>query len=126
MFKKKLFLLSAIFIILFTVETIAQEEAYKPFAQVMPEPKGGMESIYKYISYPEIAARSGIEGKVFLLVYINEKGGVDDVKVVKGIGAGCDEAAVNGLKKVEFNPGKDDGVPIKVKMSLPVTFKLKK
>jgi protein TonB len=58
------------------------------------------------------------------LVYINEKGNVDDVKIVKGIGAGCDEAAINAIKGTQFSPGKDKGVPIKTKLSMPVTFKL--
>ena len=102
-----------------------QPDPYLPFAEVMPQPVGGMGEIYKKIEYPEMAKKAGVEGKVYLLVYINENGGVDDVKVLKGIGAGCDEAAENGIKQVKFTPGKNKGVPVKVKLSLPVIFKLK-
>jgi protein TonB len=105
--------------------SFSQEDPYKPFAQVMPEPSGGLANVYKTIAYPDIARKSGIEGKVYLLVYVNEKGSVDDVKVVKGIGAGCDEAAINAFKKANFSPGEDNGIPIKVKLTIPVTFKLK-
>ncbi|HVO75264.1 MAG TPA: energy transducer TonB [Ignavibacteriaceae bacterium] len=102
-----------------------QEDPYKPFADVMPEPVGGLESLYKTINYPDLAKKSGVQGKVYLLIYINETGGVDDVKVIKGIGAGCDEAAVDAVKKASFTPGKVNGAPVKTKLSLPVIFKMK-
>jgi protein TonB len=101
-----------------------KDDLYKPFAQVMPEPKDGLQSIYSKITYPAEAQKAGIEGKVYLLIYINEKGEVDDVKVLKGLGAGCDEAAVGAVKGTKFTPGKDNGIAIKVKLSLPVSFKL--
>ena len=101
-----------------------KEELYKPFAQVMPEPKDGLQSVYSKIKYPAEAQKAGVQGKVYLLVYINENGGVDDVKVLRGIGAGCDEAAVDAVKSTQFNPGKDNGVAVKVKLSLAITFKL--
>ena len=101
-----------------------QEDPYLPFAQVMPSPVGGMEAIYKHISYPEIAKKAGVSGKVYLLVYINEGGSVDQVKVVRGLGAGCDEAAIDGVKTVKFSPGKNNGAPVKVKLSLAIIFKI--
>ena len=101
-----------------------KDELYKPFAQIMPEPKDGLQSIYSKIKYPSDAQKAGIEGKVYLLIYINEKGDVDDVKVLKGLGAGCDEAATAAIKDTKFTPGKDNGKAIKVKLSLPITFKL--
>jgi protein TonB len=101
-----------------------QDDPYLPFAQVMPAPVGGMESVYKHIVYPESAKKAGVTGKVYVLVSINESGGVDQVKVVRGIGAGCDEAAMNGVKAVKFSPGKNDGSAVKVKLSLSIIFKL--
>lgn len=101
-----------------------KDELYKPFAQIMPEPKDGLQSIYSKIKYPSDAQKAGIEGKVYLLIYINEKGNVDNVKVLKGLGAGCDEAATAAIKDTKFTPGKDNGKAIKVKLSLPITFKL--
>jgi protein TonB len=117
-------LFAAFTTILLSNNANAQQDPYLPFAQVMPQPVGGIASIYKRIEYPEMAKKAGVEGKVYLLVYIDENGKVNDVKVLKGIGGGCDEAAVNGVKEVKFIPGKQNGVPVKVKLSLPVTFKL--
>ncbi len=103
---------------------LMEEDPYLPFAEVMPEPVGGMEIIYKKLEYPEIAKRMGKQGKVYLLVYVNESGVVDDVKVIKGIGGGCDEAAVKAIKELKFSPAKNGGVAVKVKLSLSIVFKL--
>lgn len=100
-------------------------EGYLAFAEVMPAPVDGMTAIYKHIEYPKMAIDAGVEGKVFILAYVNESGGVEDVKVVKGIGAGCDEAACDAVKKVKFTPGQHKGQPVKVKLSLSIVFKLK-
>jgi protein TonB len=100
------------------------DEDYLAFAEEMPSPIGGMPAIIKLISYPTIAKNANVEGKVFVLAYINEKGGVDDVKVLKGIGGGCDEAAIDAVKKSKFTPGKNGGVNVKVKLSLTITFKI--
>ena len=51
-----------------------------------------------------MAQRTKTEGKVYVLIYVNENGDVDDVKVVKGIGMGCDDEAVNAIKKTKFSP----------------------
>ena len=90
----------------------------------MPFPIGGLSAIQEKIVYPELAKRSGIEGKVYILAYINEKGIVDHAKVIKGIGAGCDEAALKAVKETKFSPGKQRGKPVKVQVSIPIVFKL--
>lgn len=105
---------------------ILQEDPYLPFAETMPEPEGGLEGIYKKLEYPALARKSGIEGKVYLLVYINESGNVDDIKVLKSVPGGCDDAAVKAVKAVKFSPGKNGGAPVKVKLSLCITFKMTK
>lgn len=101
-----------------------QGEEYLAFAEEMPQPVGGLKAIYKFIEYPDIAKRAGVEGKVYVLAFINEQGSVDDVKVVKGIGAGCDEATIEAVRKTKFSPGKSAGKSAKIKMSLQIEFKL--
>ena len=101
-----------------------QSTEYLAFADQMPEPVGGLPSIYKLITYPELAKNAGVQGKVYVLAFINETGGVDDVKVIKGIGAGCDEATVEAIKQTKFIPGQTAGKPAKIKMSLQIQFKL--
>jgi len=102
-----------------------QEDPYAAFAEVMPSPVGGLEAVIKRIVYPEIAKKAGLSGKLYLLIYVDEKGQVDDVKVIKGLGGGCDEAAVKAVRESKFSPGKNSEVPVKVKLSLPITFKMK-
>jgi protein TonB len=91
----------------------------------MPELIGGLGSIQSKINYPEIAKKAGVEGRVIVQFVVDESGGVIDPQVVRGIGAGCDEEAIRAVRQAKFTPGKQRGKPVKVKMSLPITFKLK-
>jgi TonB family protein len=100
------------------------EGEYKVETEVMPEIVGGFYSIQKNIRYPEIAKRAGIEGKVFVLAFIDEEGNVTNARVIKGIGAGCDEAALDAVKSVKFIPGMQNGKPVKVQVTIPIQFKL--
>ncbi len=93
--------------------------------EVQPEIIGGFNEIAKRIVYPEIAKRAGIEGKVIVKLYVNEFGEVTDTEIIKGIGAGCDEAAANAIKSVKFKPGMKGGKPVKVVFVIPIVFKLK-
>lgn len=106
-----------------------EEEEDEPeiffIVEEMPEPIGGIAAIQADVKYPEIARKAGVEGRVFLQFVVNEQGNVQDVVVSRGIGAGCDEEAVRAVSEAKFTPGKQRGKPVKVRMSLPVTFKLK-
>lgn len=121
----KFLIIFSIFFSSTTLQIYSQDKGYLAFADEMPEPVGGLAALYKEVKYPNIAKQAGVEGKVYVLAFINEKGTVDDVKVVKGIGAGCDKATVEAVKKAKFVPGKTAGKPAKVKMSLQIQFKLK-
>lgn len=100
------------------------EGTYFVTVENMPEPLGGIKAIQEKIVYPEIAKRAGIEGKVFVLAFIDEKGNVANAKIIKGIGAGCDEAALNAVMETKFAPGKQRGTPVKTQVSIPIVFKL--
>lgn len=103
---------------------VEEEPVYFVAVEEMPEPVGGIGEIQKKIVYPEIAKRAGVEGKVYVLAFVDESGTVTDAKIIKGIGAGCDEAALDAVKKTKFKPGKQRGKPVKVQVSIPVVFKL--
>lgn len=103
---------------------VEEEPVYFVAVEEMPEPIGGIGEIQKKIIYPEIAKRAGVEGKVYVLAFVDESGAVTDAKIIKGIGAGCDEAALDAVKKTKFKPGKQRGKPVKVQVSIPVVFKL--
>ena len=92
-------------------------------------PKGGMAAFYKYIGsklkYPSQATRMGVEGKVFVEFVINRDGTLVDVRVVRGIGAGCDEEAIRVVQSSPaWTPGKQRGKPVRQKYTLPIQFKL--
>ncbi|RPI64905.1 MAG: energy transducer TonB [Ignavibacteriales bacterium] len=103
---------------------VEEEPVYFVAVEEMPEPIGGIGEIQKKIVYPEIAKRAGVEGKVYVLAFVDESGNVTDAKIIKGIGAGCDEAALDAVKKTKFKPGKQRGKAVRVQVSIPVVFKL--
>lgn len=100
------------------------KETYYVAVDEMPNPIGGIQAIQSKILYPEIAKRAGIEGKVFIQAFIDENGDVADAKVIRGIGAGCDETALEAVKQTKFTPGKHKGEPVKVQVAIPIVFKL--
>jgi periplasmic protein TonB len=90
----------------------------------MPQPIGGIGAIQSKIVYPEIAKRAGVEGRVYVLAFVDKDGDVTKAKILKGIGAGCDEAALKAVEETKFTPGKQRGKPVNVQVSIPVVFKL--
>lgn len=95
----------------------------------MPEFKGGLEAFYKYLSkeikYPTQARKMGVEGKVFVEFVINTDGELTDIKIIKGIGAGCDQEALRVIQSCPaWVPGKQRGVPVNVKKVIPINFQL--
>jgi len=113
------------------VEGLEEEETETIFTIVESpaEPIGGMQAFYKYvgdkIKYPAQARRMAIEGKVFVEFVVNKDGSLTDFKVVKGIGAGCDEEAVRVLLTApKWKAGKQRGNPVRQRMVLPIYFVL--
>lgn len=124
-----------------TEETVIEEIVFKdePVEEVaeeiftivedQPAPKGGMPAFYEYVKkelkYPAQARRMGIEGKVYVQFVVDKDGSITEVTAIKGIGAGCDEEAVRVLQGApKWAPGKQRGRAVKVRMILPITFKL--
>lgn len=103
---------------------VEEEPTYFVAVEEMPEPIGGIKAIQEKIVYPEIAKRAGVEGKVYVLAFVDESGTVTKAQIIKGIGAGCDEAALDAVLKTKFKPGKQRGKPVKVQVSVPIVFKL--
>jgi periplasmic protein TonB len=95
----------------------------------MPSFPGGDESRIKYltenIKYPQMAKESGIQGTVYVTFVINEKGKVADVKVLRGIGGGCDEEAIRVVNMMPpWNAGKQSGKAVRVQFNMPIKFTL--
>ena len=90
----------------------------------MPELIGGIGGLQQKITYPEMARKAGVEGRVFIQFIVDEDGNVTDPQVLRGIGAGCDREALRVVREAKFKPGRQRGKPVRVKMSLPITFSL--
>ena len=98
---------------------------YKVEVDEMPSPVGGMAAIQKKIVYPKEAKDKKIEGKVFVLAYIDENGNVINSEIIKSVNPLLDSAAVQAVRQVKFIPAKNDGKNVKVQVTIPIVFKLK-
>lgn len=93
-------------------------------------PVDGYPVLYEYIAknikYPQEARSKGVEGKVFIEFVVNLDGTLSNFVALKGIGAGCDEEAIRVLQAstIIWTPGKQQGMSVKQRMVLPITFKL--
>lgn len=77
------------------------------------------------IRYPQMARESGIQGTVYVTFVVEKNGAVTDVRVLRGIGGGCDEEAIRVIKAMpKWNPGKQRGKPVRVQFNMPIKFTL--
>ena len=106
------------------VEEDEEEDEYSEVVEDPPTIIGGLDAVKKHLVYPDLAIRAGVEGTVIVLAYVDKTGQVTGTQVLKGIGGGCDEAAMDAVKKVTFKPGKQRGKAVNVKVSVPVRFRL--
>jgi protein TonB len=100
------------------------EEDFFVVVENMPELIGGLGALQRKVKYPEMARRAGIEGRVTVQFIVNEAGQVENPRVIRGIGGGCDEAALDAVKQAKFTPGMQRGRPVRVQYSLPIVFRL--
>ena len=89
----------------------------------MPQLIGGLALLQKKVKYPEMARRAAIEGRVTIQFIVNEQGEVENPRVIRGIGGGCDEEALKAVMTARFKPGMQRGRPVRVQYSLPIVFR---
>ncbi len=94
------------------------------FAEQMPDIAGGMGAYYIHIEYPEEAIEKGIEGRLVLAFIVEPTGKPTEIEVLRPLHPLCDSAAVDALRKTRFIPGKQNGRVVRVRMRLPVRFRL--
>ncbi len=109
-----------------TTEVSTNQGDAKDNVEVMPEFKGGMDAIIKYMSenikYPK---ETGLSGVVYIAFIVDEKGNVTEATVAKSAAEPLDKEALRVVKAMpKWTPGKDKGKNVKVKMTLPVSFKM--
>jgi protein TonB len=112
-------------------EAVTQDVAEKVWDVIeqMPQFPGGDIELMKFLSsnikYPVIAAENGIEGKVIIGFIVSKNGVISDVNVLRSLDPSCDKEAVRVVKLLpRWIPGKQNGVTVNVKYTLPVAFKL--
>ncbi len=114
-----------------TIEPVVPDEELVFWCiEEQPSFPGGEEAMFKFIQsniiYPALAKEANIMGKVILEFTIGKDGWAHNVKVLRGIGGGCDEEAVRVIKKMPaWHPGKQNGRPIPVRYRLPINFVLR-
>ena len=105
-----------------------EEEEIPTFLPLEDQPKliGGLESIYKYLEYPEIAKKAQVEGTVVVMIVVGKTGLPDEVTVLKTSGnKSLDDAAVAACKKgARYIPAKQRGKPVRYRRSHPIIFRL--
>lgn len=107
--------------------TIPQNTKKKNFIRIPTFP-GGKDAYQQFIKenvvYPAHARSDRIEGTVYLVYTVNNLGEIGDVEVTKGIGSGCDEEAIRVIRLMKYEPARNRGVKMKVKMKTRINFKL--
>lgn len=98
-------------------------------AEEMPDFIGGDEARVEYlrknIVYPSTARETGIQGTVYLTFVIEKNGEITDVKILRGVGGGCDEEATRVVKAMpKWKPGKQRDKAVRVQFNLPIKFQL--
>ncbi|MBO4810178.1 MAG: energy transducer TonB [Prevotella sp.] len=114
------------------VEKVEQkEEETKVFEVVeqMPQFPGGDAALMQYLSthikYPVVAEENGIQGRVVCTFVVERDGSITDVRVVKSVDPSLDKEAVRVIKSMpKWIPGKQNGSAVRVKYTVPVTFRL--
>lgn len=97
---------------------------------IFPEFKGGLDSLYVFLGknliYPKEALEKDISGIIYVQFIIDKEGNIRNEKIIRGIGAGCDEEALRVVRIMpQWEPGKNNGIPVNVNYTLPIKFELK-
>lgn len=113
-------------------ETKASQPQGKDYYAVVdqqPQFPGGEKARMQYfintIEYPQEARQKGVDGTVYVQFIVEKNGSISNVKVLRGIGGGCDEEALEVVKNMPgWEPGKNDGKPVRTQFNMPIQFNL--
>ncbi len=111
-------------------EAIGEEPEIFQVVEDQPEFPGGEKALFTYLSksikYPPMAKDAGVQGVVYVTFVVEPDGNITNVKVLRGIGAGCDDEAVRVVKAMpKWKPGKQRGKSVRVQFNLPIRFTLR-
>ncbi len=111
-------------------EEVIEEPEIFTIVEEMPSFPGGDGELFKYLGenmkYPAMAKDAGITGTVFVTFVVKEDGSVSGVRVLRGIGGGCDEEAIRVVQGMpKWKPGRQRGKSVRVQYNLPIRFVLR-
>ncbi len=97
--------------------------------EIMPEYEGGDDARNRFLAenivYPQKALDHGIQGTVYVSFIIEADGAISNVKLLKGIGGGCDEESIRVVKLLaKWKPGMQAGKNVRVLFNMPIYYKL--
>ena len=134
------FLLFVLFLTVSTTysQTIKAEDTPQPpknqpevfvMVEQMPEFPGGQSALVDYLSknihYPTQAKEKQIQGKVIVRFTVNSIGKLENARIARGVGSGCDEEALRVVNAMpQWKPGRQNGKAVNVAFTLPINFSL--
>ena len=110
-------------------EVVVEDDIFVIVEENPQFPDGGTVGLLQYlgknIKYPTIPQENGTQGRVTVQFVVNKDGSIVDVKVIRGVDPYLDKEAVRVISTMpKWIPGKQRGVPVRCKFTVPVTFKL--
>ena len=110
-------------------EVVVEDDIFVVVEENPQFPDGGTAGLLQYlgknIKYPTIPQENGTQGRVTVQFVVNKDGSIVDVKVIRGVDPYLDKEAVRVISTMpKWIPGKQRGVPVRCKFTVPVTFKL--
>ncbi len=110
-------------------EEEVEEDVIFTVVEDQPEFPGGEEARQRFLEenlrYPTMAREAGIQGTVFVTFVVETDGSVTDVRVLRGIGGGCDQEAIRVVEMMpRWEPGRQRGQPVRVQFNMPIRFRL--
>ncbi len=124
---KRLLLIIAMFSI--TLQVAAQSGTVYDVVDQMPAFPGGGSALMNFLSqnirYPAVAEENGIQGRVIVTFVVNSDGSISDTKLAKSVDPSLDKEALRLVKSMpRWIPGRKNGTPVRVKYTIPVTFRI--
>ena len=114
------------------IRETGETEDDQPFliAETMPSFQGGDLNTFRNwvqqnVKFPQIALENGIQGRVSCSFVVNKDGSIVDAEVIRGVDPSLDKEALRVINSMpKWSPGKQRGKPVRVKYTVPVTFRL--
>ena len=112
-----------------TILDVKPEADIYSSVEEMPTFVGGESALYKFLAdnivYPQMAKESNVQGKVYVSFVIDARGHITNVKLLRGIGGGCDQEALRVISSMpNWNAGRQNGRTVNVSFNMPIVFKL--